>query len=46
MKFVPCNTRKEFLAAAGDDWYKVIKVEGGYLGFTTMVDYKTWRNQL
>ncbi len=45
MKFIPCKTRKEFIAAAGFDWYKIVKVDGGYIGFNSVNEYKTWRNQ-
>ena len=45
MKFIHCQTRGEFFEAAGRDWVKVIKVDGGYIGFNSMQEFKTWSNQ-
>jgi hypothetical protein len=43
--FCHCKSRKQFIAAKGHDWAKIIKVEGGYMGFETLTDYKVWKNQ-
>lgn len=45
MKFIHCKTKREFTEAAGFDWYKIIKVEGGYTGFNSRQEYQTWKNQ-
>jgi hypothetical protein len=44
MRFIHCNTKKEFTEAAGFDWFKIVKVEGGYIGFNTQGDYMVWKN--
>lgn len=43
--FYACATRKEFNEAKGRDWARVVKVDGGYIGFDSMTDYKNWKNQ-
>ena len=45
MKFVQCKTKREFIEACGFDWVKIVKVEGGYIGFSTIDKYKTWKGQ-
>lgn len=45
MKFIACNTRREFIAAAGFDWAKIVKADGGYIGFNSIIEYKTWKGQ-
>jgi hypothetical protein len=45
MKFIACNNKSEFVEAAGFDWYKILKVDGGYIGFTSQQEYQTWLNQ-
>lgn len=46
MKFIEAKSRKEALKspkAIGAE--KIVKVEGGYMAFKTIVDYLTWKNQ-
>lgn len=45
MKIVHCNTKSEFIEAAGFDWYKIKKVDGGYIGFNSKQEFDTWKNQ-
>ena len=45
MKFVACKSRQQFIAAAGADWYRIVKVDGGYMGFANVSEYKTWQAQ-
>ena len=45
MKVIHCKSRSEFVEAAGFDWAKIVKVEGGYIGFESMAEYKTWKAQ-
>lgn len=45
MKFIHCKTRQQFTDAAGFDWAKIVKVDGGYMGFNTIEEYKTWKAQ-
>lgn len=43
-QFVETNSRKE--AVNEMPWAeKVVKVSGGYMGFESADDYKTWKNQ-
>jgi hypothetical protein len=43
--FVVCKTHAEAIDAKGSDWAKIVKVDGGYMFFESMADYKTWKNQ-
>lgn len=43
--FFNVNTKKQAEKLALYSLYKIVKVEGGYLGFETYNDYKTWKNQ-
>ena len=43
--FVACKTRAEAFEAKGIDWVKVVKVDGGYMFFESVADYKTWKNK-
>ena len=45
MKFIACKTKAEFTQAAGFDWAKIVKVDGGYIGFGSLREYETWKNQ-
>ena len=45
MKFVHCKSRAEFREIAGFGWWKIINVEGGYIGFESKNEYLTWENQ-
>lgn len=45
MKFIARKTKAEFQQAAGFDWAKIVKVDGGYIGFSTIQEYETWRKQ-
>ncbi len=41
---VDCETRKQAINLM--PWAsKIIKVEGGYMGFESITDYETWRKQ-
>ena len=43
--FLPNVTRKQAVKEMGT-WAEIIKkVEGGYMGFATENDYRTWKNQ-
>ena len=43
-QFIETNSRKE--AAKEMSWAeKIVKVDGGYMGFESISDYKTWMNQ-
>jgi hypothetical protein len=43
-QFIGVKTRKE--AEQEATWAaKIVKVEGGYLAFESIADYKTWKNQ-
>lgn len=43
-KFFECETR--YQAKKGMPWAAVIaKVAGGYIGFESKDDYRTWKNQ-
>lgn len=42
--FVSNTVRKE-VAAQYPGAEKIVKVEGGYMVFFTIDDYKTWKNQ-
>lgn len=42
--FVECKTRRT--AVKRMPWAaKIVKVEGGYKGFESIVEYEIWRNQ-
>lgn len=42
--FMEVKTRKEAVALA--PWAaKIVKVDGGYMAFASLADYKTWQNQ-
>ena len=48
MRFVSeqsARTRKEAFQIVGFDWYKVVKVSGGWMFFNDANEYNTWRNQ-
>lgn len=45
MKFIACKSKRDFADAAGFDWAKIVKVEGGYIGFNSVAEYKTWKAQ-
>ena len=45
MKFISAKTRAEVIERMGFDWYKIVKVEGGYMLFETRGAYQTWRAQ-
>ena len=45
MKVIYCKTRTEFTEAAGYDWFKIVKVDGGYIGFDSEDEYRTWKGQ-
>lgn len=44
-KFVVAKNKAEVAERCGYDWYKVVKVTGGYLLFETRAAYDTWRKQ-
>jgi hypothetical protein len=44
-KFVHVETKAEVYERIGRDWYKIVKVDGGYAAFETRQDYETWRKQ-
>lgn len=41
--FVEAKTRKEAEKKINHHVSKLVKVEGGYIGFETMTDYETWK---
>ena len=43
--FYPCKYRWEAVQAKGFDWYKIVKVEGGYRFFETALQYNIWKAQ-
>lgn len=45
MKFIACKSKRDFVNAAGFDWTKIVKVEGGYIGFSTVAEYGAWKAQ-
>lgn len=44
-KFVQCKTKADVIEKYGHDWFKIIKVDGGYMLFDTRQDYQTWIKQ-
>ena len=44
-KFVDAKNRAELAERVGRDWARVVKVEGGYMVFDTLDDYRTWKGQ-
>ena len=44
-KFVQKAKKSDVTEAYGFDWYKIVKVEGGYMLFNSVNDYKTWKLQ-
>ena len=44
-KFTEAKTLAEAKQNIGSDWAKIVKVDGGYIGFETITDYKIWKNQ-
>ena len=45
MKFAQKTTRKDVIEAYGFDWYKILKVDGGYMLFESVQEYKMWKKQ-
>lgn len=45
MKFIASKTKAEAIERMGRDWAKIVKVDGGYMFFNTLTEYKTWRDQ-
>lgn len=45
VKFVQKAKKSDVIEAYGRDWYKIVKVEGGYMLFNSVNDYKTWKSQ-
>lgn len=42
--FIECETREE--AEAQAPWAcEIVEVEGGFIAFESMTDWKTWENQ-
>ena len=44
-KFVQKAKKSDVTEAYGFDWYKIVKVEEGYMLFNSVNDYKTWKSQ-
>ena len=44
-KFVVAKNKAEVTERFGFDWYRIVRVEGGYLLFETRAAYDTWRKQ-
>ena len=45
MKFIQKTSGEDAIEAYGFDWYKIIKVDGGYMLFESPQEYKVWKNQ-
>jgi len=45
MRFVSKTTKRDAVEVAGLDWAKIVKVDGGYMFFETVTEYKTWMAQ-
>ena len=45
MKFAQKTSRQDVVEAYGFDWYKIVKVDGGYMLFESQQEYKAWKNQ-
>lgn len=45
MKLIYCKSKADFIESAGRDWYKIVKVDGGYIGFDNRTEYNVWRKQ-
>jgi hypothetical protein len=45
MRFAEADTRKEAEQMIGCDWAKMVRCEGGWMGFETIEEYETWRKQ-
>lgn len=45
MKFTAKKTSADVVEAFGFDWYKIVKVDGGYMLFESREEYETWRRQ-
>ena len=43
--FIETNSRYDAMKRISHHVSKLVKVEGGYLGFEFMTDYYTWRKQ-
>jgi hypothetical protein len=44
-KFTEAKTKREAEQNIGTDFAKMVKVDGGYLAFQTMADYRIWKGQ-
>ena len=44
VKTIAAKTRAEAIERMGHDWYKIVKVEGGYKFFEYANDYTIWKN--
>ena len=45
MIFLNVKTKSEVTERKGKDWYKIVKVDGGYMLFETRIEYETWKKQ-
>lgn len=39
------SSKREAMEIMGHDWAKIIKVDGGWMFFDSLADYKTWKAQ-
>ena len=44
-KFVQKAKKSDVTEAYGFDWFKIVKVKGGYMLFNDVDDYKVWKAQ-
>ena len=44
-KFVQKAKKSDVIEAFGFDWYKIVKVDGGFMLFSDANDYKIWKSQ-
>ena len=44
-KFVQKAKKSDVIEAYGFDWFKIVKVDGGFMLFSDANDYKLWKNQ-
>lgn len=44
-KFVQKAKKSDVIEAYGFDWYKIVRVDGGFMLFSDANDYNLWKNQ-